>query len=109
MASPQMRMRADSRPAERERKAGLRLLGAERSEEIFPLLLEEIIALGHRAAFIARVDFETSSISPMASLNCSRGYLQKQQTTLFAMENPIVRILHTLKPEVVPGKSKSDD
>ena len=107
MASPQMRMRSEQQPAERERKAGLRLLGAERSEEIFPLLLEEIIALGHRAAFVARVDFETSSIAPIASLNCSRGYLQKQRTTLFAMENPIVRILHTFKPETIPGKPKA--
>ncbi len=106
MASPQMRMRADSRPAERERKAGLRLLGAERSEEIFPLLLEEIIALGHRCAFVARVDFETSAIIPVASLNCSRGYLQKQRTTLFAMENPVVRVLHSFKPETVPAKVK---
>ncbi len=101
-----MRMRADSRPAERERKAGLRLLGAERSEEIFPLLLEEIIALGHRCTFVARVDFETSAITPIASLNCSRGYLQKQHTTLFAMENPVVRVLHSFKPEIV-SKSKA--
>lgn len=109
MASPQMRMRSEQQSAERERKAGLRLLGAERSEEIFPLLLEEIIALGHRAAFVARVDFETSSINPIASLNCTRGYLQKQRTTLFAMENPIVRILHSFKPETIPAKPKSND
>jgi PAS domain S-box-containing protein len=101
-------MRSEAQqPAERERKAGLRLLGAERSEEIFPLLLEEIIAVGHPAAFVARVDFETSAITPVASLNCSRGYLQKQRTTLFAMENPIVRILHTFKPAVIPDKPKS--
>ena len=108
MASPQMRMRSEQ-PAERERKAGLRLLGAERSEEIFPLLLEEVLALGHQAAFVARVDFETSSINPVASLNCSRGYLQKQRTTLFAMENPVVRILHTFKPEIIPSKGKTHE
>ena len=102
MASPQMRVRSEQQEAERERKAGLRLLGAERSEEIFPLLLEEIIALGHRGGFVAKVDFETSSITPVASLNCSRGYLQKQRSTLFAMENPVVRILHSFKPEVLP-------
>lgn len=85
----------------------MRLLGAERSEEIFPLLLEEIIALGHKCGYVARVDFETSAITPIASLNCSRGYLQKQRTTLFAMENPVVRILHTLKPEVLSNKPKS--
>ncbi len=107
MASPQMRMRSEAQPAKSERKAGLRLLGAERSEEIFPLLLEEIIALGHRCAFVARVDFETSAITPFASLNCSRGYLQKQRSTLFAMENPVVRILHSLAPEVIPSKPKS--
>lgn len=108
MASPQMRMRSESQqPAERERKAGLRLLGAERSEEIFPLLLEEIIALGHRCAYVAKVDFETSAITPVASLNCSRGYLQKQRATLFAMENPVVRILHSFKPEIIPAKSKA--
>jgi len=109
MASPQMRMRSETQqPVERERKAGLRLLNAERSEEIFPLLLEEVIGLGHRSAFVVKVDFETSAIAPVASLNCSRGFLQKQRSTLFAMENPIVRILHGFKPEIIPSKSKTE-
>ena len=52
------------------------------------------------------MDFETSAIAPVASLNCSRGYLQKQRTMLFAMENPVVRVLHSFKPETIPAKQK---
>src|ERR1700739_3758180 len=45
--------------AVRRRQSTLRLLGAERSEEIYPVLLEEIVALGFRRTLIAVVDFES--------------------------------------------------
>lgn len=107
MASPQMRMQADSSelPVKRRRPA-LRLLGAERTDEIFPVLLEEIVALGHPRALVARVNFETSEISPAAALNCSRTYLQRFHTSLFAIEDPLVRVLHSTEPELIPGQAK---
>ena len=109
MASPQMRMRSDlSEPAGKRRRSALRLLGAERSEEIFPVLVEEIVALGYPRALITRVDFETSEIVPVASLNCSKTLLQKFRTSLFAVENPLVRVLHNQEPELVPGANKRD-
>ena len=78
MASPQMRMRSElPESAGKRRRSALRLLGAERSEEIFPVLVEEIVALGHPRALITKVDFETSEILPIASLNCSKSLLQK--------------------------------
>ena len=109
MASPQMRMRSDlSEPAGKRRRSALRLLGAERSEEIFPVLVEEIVALGYPRALITRIDFETSEIVPVASLNCSKTLLQKFRTSLFAVENPLVRVLHNQEPELVPGANKRD-
>jgi signal transduction histidine kinase len=107
MASPEMRMRLESpSPVTKRRRPALRLLGAERSEEIFPVLLEEIVALGHPRALVARVNFETSEIAPIASLNCSRALLTRYHTSLFAMENPMVRVLHSLQPELVPANGK---
>lgn len=109
MASPQMRMRSElPESAGKRRRSALRLLGAERSEEIFPVLVEEIVALGHPRALITRVDFETSEIVPVASLNCSRSLLQKFRTSLFAVENPLVRVLHSQEPKLVPGRNKRD-
>ncbi len=109
MASPQMRMRSDlPESAGKRRRSALRLLGAERSEEIFPVLVEEIVALGYPRALITRVDFETSEIVPIASLNCSKTLLQKFRTSLFAVENPLVRVLHSQEPELVPGSNKRD-
>jgi PAS domain S-box-containing protein len=105
MASPQMRMRSEM-PAQngKRRRSALRLLGAERSDEIYPVLLEEIVALGSPRALVARVNFETSEIAPFASLNCSKAFLQRFQTSLYAVDNPLVRILHSFQPELVPGK-----
>ncbi|MGB8887037.1 MAG: ATP-binding protein [Candidatus Korobacteraceae bacterium] len=109
MASPQMRMRSEMpESAGKRRRSALRLLGAERSEEIFPVLVEEIVALGHPRALIARVDFETSEILPIASLNFSKTLLQKFRTTLYAVENPLVRVLHGQEAELVPGRNKRD-
>ncbi len=107
MASPQMRMRSETPvPAAKHRRPSLRLLGAERSEEIFPVLLEEIVALGHPRALVARVNFETSEITPIASLNCSTSLVRRCQTSLYAVENPLVRALHGQAPELVRSKSK---
>ncbi len=108
MASPLMRVRppVPIDAAERRRKAAARLLAVERSEEIFPVLLEEILALGFPRALVARVDFETGEIKPAAALNCPRGYLQKFRTSVYATENPVVRVLHSLKPELVPSLGK---
>jgi signal transduction histidine kinase len=81
-------------------------LGAERSDEIFPVLLEEIVALGHPRALVARVNFETSEIISVASLNCSKAFIQQFQSSLYAMENTLVRVLHSFEPELLPGKNK---
>jgi signal transduction histidine kinase len=109
IASPQMRMRSDlPESAGKRRRSALRLLGAERSDEIFPVLVEEIVALGHPRALITKVDFETSEILPIASLNCSKTQLQKVRTTLYAQENPLVRVLHSQEPTLVPGRTKRD-
>ncbi len=107
MASPQMRMRSEPPDLSgRSRRSALRLLNIERSEEIFPVLLEEIVALGHPRALVTRADFERSEIAPVASLNCSRTLLQRFRNSLFAMEAPQVRILHSQRPELVPGRNK---
>lgn len=109
MASPQMRVRSDTPDLSgRNRRSALRLLGMERSEEIFPALLEEIVALGHPRALVTRVDFETSEITPIASLNYPKNMVQRYRSSLFAVETPQVRILHSQEPELVPGRAKKN-
>jgi signal transduction histidine kinase len=100
-------MRSDTPPLSgRTRRSSLRLLSIERSEEIFPVLLEEIVALGHPRALVTQVDFESSEIAPVASLHCPKSLLQRFRNSLFAMETPQVRILHSQQPELVPGRNK---
>jgi signal transduction histidine kinase len=107
VASPQMRVHSDApEQAGKSRRSALRLLGIERTEEIYPVLLEEIVALGHPRAVIAKVNFENSDITPVASLNFSRPVLQRFHTSLFSLENPLARVLHTLEPELIPGRGK---
>src|SRR5579864_2083559 len=89
--------------------AALRLLSAERSEEIFPILLEEIVKLGFPRALVLEVDFDNSEIKATASLNFDRNELEKFHTSLWAHENPIVAALR-LNPGVLsapPGKGAS--
>lgn len=107
MASPQLHMRPN--PPEytgKQRRSALRLLGTERSEEMFPALLEEIVALGFPRALVAKADFETSEITPVASLNCSKVLLERFQSSLYAMENALVRVLHGFEPKLVLGKNR---
>src|ERR1051325_3051311 len=110
MASPDMRripsevtpMRDDQARMVRSR-AAMRLLSAERSEEIFPVLLEEIVALGFPRAMVLSVDFESSEIKPNAALNCANSLLKAAHSSLWAVDNPVVASLHSGTPVTVPS------
>ena len=93
--------RVQRRGAAQRRPAILRLLQAERSEEIFPLLLEEIIALGYPRALIVDVNFDTSEISPAAAIRWPRSQVEKFSTALWMTDHPVVGVLHALRPAVL--------
>jgi signal transduction histidine kinase len=109
MASPLLRSRnnqiADQRSS--NESAALRLLSAERPEEILPILLEEIVFLGFPRAFVLDVDFETGEVQPSASLNCDKTFLKRFETSYWASESPAVTVLQNLKPGfLTPGGGK---
>jgi signal transduction histidine kinase len=89
------------RSTAQRRPAVLRLLEAERSEEIFPLLLEEIIALGFPRALAVDVNFDTGEITPAAALRWPRHQLDKFSTALWMSEHELVTVLHTTRPGVL--------
>jgi signal transduction histidine kinase len=83
----------------------LRLLAAERSEEILPILLEEIVLLGFPRAFILNRDLETGEIRPAASLHCDQAFLRKFHASEWTSENPIVSALVNTKPVLLETSS----
>lgn len=89
------------RVATQRRPAALRLLEAERSEEIFPLLLEEIIALGFPRALAVDVNFDTGEITPAAALKWPRQNLDKFNTALWVSDHHLVQVLHTTRPAIL--------
>jgi nitrogen-specific signal transduction histidine kinase len=109
MASPLLRPRSAEIVNQRSssESAALRLLSAERAEEILPILLEEIVFVGFPRAFVLDVDFETGEVRPTASLNCEKSFLQRFTTSFWASENPVVSVLQNLKPALLtPGGFK---
>src|SRR6266545_2397489 len=107
MATAQMRVRGEGDSPGRRTIAALRLMEAERSEEILPILLDEIAALGYVRALAATVDLESSELVPSVSVNCSKPFQQRFRASLYAMENPFVQVLHSMKPQVVNGSRKN--
>jgi len=110
MASPVLRPKRERFINQRSsnESAALRLIAAERPEEIFPILLEEIVFLGFPRAAVLDVDFDTGEIKPAASLNFDPAFLKDAQTSLWASENPLVSALLNLKPVLLPdGKLRS--
>ncbi|HUS18288.1 MAG TPA: ATP-binding protein [Terriglobales bacterium] len=81
--------------------AALRLLQAERSEEIYPILLEEIVRMGFPRALILSTNFETGAIAPSAAIRYPEKQLARFNTSLFAADNPLVGLMHNLKPAVI--------
>jgi signal transduction histidine kinase len=82
--------------------AALRLLEAERSEAIFPILLEEIVALGHHRAVVLDVDFDTGEVTPSAALKWPRQQVSKFATQIWATDNPIAGVLNSALPAAFP-------
>src|SRR5437764_916469 len=110
MASPVLRPKRERFINQRSsnESAALRLIAAERPEEIFPILLEEIVFLGFPRAAVLDVDFDTGEIKVAASLNFDSSYLKQLQTSLWASEDPLVSALQNLKPVLLPdGKLRS--
>src|SRR6266550_3710663 len=83
----------------------LRLLSAERSEEIFPILLEEVVKIGFPRALVLEVDFESGEVKATASLNCDRNEVEKFRTSLWARDNPIMTVLQRLSFCFLPTPS----
>jgi signal transduction histidine kinase len=110
MASPVLRPKRERFVNQRSsnESAALRLIGAERPEEIFPILLEEIVFLGFPRAAALEVDFDTGEIKPAASLNFDSRALKKLKTSLWASEDPVVSALVSVKPVLLPdGRLRS--
>ena len=110
MASPVLRPKRERFINQRSsnESAALRLIAAERPEEIFPILLEEIVFLGFPRAAVLDVDFDTGEIKTAASLNFDPSFLKDLQTSLWASEDPLVSALLNLKPVLLPdGKLRS--
>src|SRR5581483_7886221 len=112
MATARTAAPAPDSPRSRERSGGvlrgraaLRLLEAARSEEIFPILLEEILALGFPRALASEIDFDTGEIKPSVALNCSKQFKQRFTTSLWARDNVLVAALESMEPRLIsaPG------
>ncbi|HSM84971.1 MAG TPA: PAS domain-containing protein, partial [Candidatus Limnocylindrales bacterium] len=109
MATAEMRFRPERvkgrRGGPQRRPAVLRLLQAERSEEIFPLLLEEIIALGYERAMVLDVNFDNGDVTPAAALRWPRQQIEKFSTALWMTEHPLTGVLNNLRPAVLAKSS----
>src|ERR1700760_2953441 len=89
------------RTTQPRRPAVLRLLQAERSEEIFPLLLEEIIALGNPRALVVDVNLDSGEITPAAALKWPRGQMESFTSALWMQDHPLTNVLQSVRPEVL--------
>src|SRR5215472_11337417 len=109
MATAEIRLQPERvngrRAAQPRRPAVLRLLQAERSEEIFPLLLEEIIALGNPRALVVDVNFDSGEVTPAAALKWPRQQMDRFSTALWMSDHPLIGVMHTLRPQVLSKSS----
>lgn len=85
--------------------AVVRLLQAGRSAEVFPLLLEEIVALGYPRAAVLNVNFDSGDVAPASTLNWPPQQMAKFTTALWAAEHPLIGILDANRPAVFPKTS----
>lgn len=109
MATPQMTTRLQSQivpegisfSKELRTPAVMRLLQAERSEEIFPLLIEEIVKLGYPRAVVLTADFETGEVQPKAALGFSDASIKQFRFSIYAGDHPLLPVIHGQKPALL--------
>ena len=105
LATAEMRFQSERvhgrRASQQRRPAILRLLQAERSEEIFPLLLEEIVALGYPRAMVLDVNFDTGEVTPAAALKWPRQQMDKFTTALWMTDHPLAGVINNARPAVL--------
>ncbi len=103
MATAEMRFQPERgrRPAQRNGSSPLRLLQAERSQEVFPLLLEEIVALGYPRAMVLEVNFDTGAVTSTAALHWPLQQIKKFCTAIWMQEHPLASVLHRARPAVM--------
>src|SRR5262249_48984802 len=108
MATAEIRLQPERvngrRGTQPRRPAVLRLLQAERSEEIFPLMLEEIIALGFPRALVVDGNFDSGEVTPAAALKWPRQQMDRFSAALWMTEHPLISVMQTARPQVL-GKS----
>ena len=109
MATAEMRFQSERLQGRRaslyRRPAILRLLQAERSEEIFPLLLEEIVSLGYPRAMVLDVNFDTGEVTPAAALKWPRQQMEKFSSALWMTDHPLAGVLNSARPAVLTKSS----
>jgi signal transduction histidine kinase len=109
LATAEMRFQSERlqgrRASQHRRPAILRLLEAERSEEIFPLLLEEIIAIGYSRAMVLDVNFDSGDVTPAAALKWPRQQMDRFTTALWMSDHPLAGVLNTARPGVLTRSS----
>ena len=81
--------------------AVMRLLQAERSEEIYSLLIEEIMNLGYSRAALLTTDFETGEVVPKAALGFSDAALNRFRFSIYAGDHPMLPVIHGQKAAVL--------
>src|SRR3954463_3254862 len=110
MATAQMLVRSGNKSTiERRRDAALRLLTAERSDEILPVLLEEIVSLGYPRALVTAVDYDSAELRPTVSLNCSKQFQQRFRTSIYALDHPLVQSLQTQEPQQIAAMPRTSN
>src|SRR3954466_13331124 len=83
--------------------AVMRLLQAERSEEIYPLLIEEIVKIGYPRAAVLTADFETGEVRAKAALGFTDATVKQFRFSIYAGDHPFLPVIHGQKPALIAG------
>jgi signal transduction histidine kinase len=84
------------------RQAALHVMQAQRSDEVLPILLEEIVALGYARAAVLEANLQGGDLTPVAALNWPQPQLARFTTMLWVLENPLAGVLAANRSAVLP-------
>src|SRR5262249_43380062 len=84
------------------RQGGPHGVQGRQSDEVLPILLEEIVTLGYARAAVLEANLQGGDLTPVAALNWPQPQLARFTTMLWMLENPLAGVLASNRPAVLP-------
>lgn len=84
-----------------DERALTRLLETDEPDDVYPVLLEEVLRLGYPRALVLQTQIDSGELAPVAALNCPDDYAQALRSSVYQTDHLIRQVLAAGRPRLL--------